>query len=128
MIIEQAIFSQFEAKCCRAKSTNADGASKCKRTQGQTSANDEGDKSDVDEFVEDNDDKLDDEELAAMDELGKELEEEEADDINESDECAELFILDDDEINLGVFSLTKVCELPVHICTATKHPLASKTG
>ncbi len=111
MIIEQAILSQFKAKHCCAKSTDADGALKCKRTQGQTSANDKGDKSDVNKFVEDDNDELDDEKLAAMDELRKKLEEEEA-----------------DEINLGVSSLTKVYELPVHICTATKHPLASKTG
>lgn len=65
----------------------------------------------------DEDDLLDDEELAALDDIWKTLEEEEDAVIEEASwDCDEVLELTDEEINLGVAALTKV-RLFVTSCT-----------
>lgn len=71
---------------------------------------DEDDESDVDKFEDDEDDLLDDEELAVLEGIRQTMEDEENTLIDkESWDCAKVQKLIDKEINLGVSALTKVC-------------------
>ncbi len=105
-LVSKAILSQFEAKRCVKKSSDAADKSHSRRTDN----NDE--ESDIDEVENDEDDLLDDEELAALEDLWKTLEEEEDALIEDlSWDCAKVLELTDEEINTGVAALTKVCRL-----------------
>ncbi len=76
------------------------------------------DESDIDEVEDDEDDLLDDEELIILEDARKALEEEEDAVIEESSwDRQEVLELTDEEVNMGVAALTKVC----HILLGTTH-------